>query len=107
MLKLGLRSVLAHRLRFVLCTIAVLLGIAFAAGAMVFTDTLSTALKKNFETTTADITVTPATSIGATASRPATFQTELVDRVATVPGVASANPQLLVSDVQILGADGK
>ncbi len=46
MLKLGLRSVLAHRLRFVLCTVAVVLGIAFVGGAMVFTDTLSTALKK-------------------------------------------------------------
>ncbi|MEV5961416.1 FtsX-like permease family protein [Kribbella sp. NPDC051952] len=107
MFKLGLRSVLAHRLRFVLCTVAVLLGISFAAGAMVFTDTLSTALKKNFSTSTADITVTPASPIEAQSNRPPTFQSELVDRVAAVPGVASANPQLLVSDVQILDPDGK
>ena len=107
MLKLGLRSVLAHRLRFVLCTVAVLLGVAFAGGAMVFTDTLSTALKKNFSISTADITVTPASPIEAGANRPATFQSEVVERVAAVPGVASANPQLLVSDVQILSPDGK
>ncbi|MGW6283123.1 ABC transporter permease [Kribbella sp. NPDC055071] len=107
MFKLGLRSVLAHRLRFGLCTVAVLLGIAFAAGAMVFTDTLSTALKKNFTTSTADVTVTPVSPIEAQTNRPVTFQSELVDRVAAVPGVASAAPQLLVSDVQILGLDGK
>jgi len=107
MLKLGLRSVLAHRLRFVLCTVAVLLGVAFAGGAMVFTDTLSAALKKNFTTSTADITVTPVTPIKAADNRPATFTSELVQRVAGVPGVASASPQLLVGDIQILGPDGK
>jgi putative ABC transport system permease protein len=107
MFKLGLRSVLAHRVRFVLCTVAVLLGIAFAAGAMVFTDTLSTALKKNFTVGTADVTVTPTSPIEADTNRPATFQSDLVSRVAAVPGVAGAAPQLLVSGVQILGLDGK
>ena len=107
MLKLGLRTVLAHRLRFVLCTVAVVLGISFASGAMVFTDTLSTALKKNFSTSTADITVTPSTPIEAGTDRPATFQSTVVERVAAVPGVANASPQLLASDVQILNPDGK
>ncbi|MGW7683019.1 ABC transporter permease [Kribbella sp. NPDC054772] len=107
MFKLGLRSVLAHRLRFVLCTIAVTLGVAFAGGAMVFTDTLSTALKKNFAVSTADITVTPSTPIEAGAGQPATFQSDVADRIRTVPGVADATPQLLISDVEILGPDGK
>jgi putative ABC transport system permease protein len=107
MFKLGLRSVLAHRLRFVLCTIAVTLGIAFAAGAMVFTDTLSTALKKNFEVSTADIVVTPSSPIEAGTDRPPTFQAEVADRVAGVPGVASATSQVLVSAVEILTPDGK
>ncbi|MEU4191549.1 FtsX-like permease family protein [Kribbella sp. NPDC026611] len=106
MLKLGLRSVLAHRLRFVLCTVAVMLGVAFAGGAMVFTDTLSTALKKNFAVSTADVTVTPATPIDSDSNLPATFQADVVDRVRAVPGVAGAYPQLLVSGVQILALDG-
>lgn len=107
MFKLGLRSVLAHRLRFVLCTVAVTLGIAFAGGAMVFTDTLSHALKKNFAVSTADITVTPSSPIETGSDRPATFQAGLADRIAAVPGVASAASQLLVSDVEILTPDGK
>lgn len=107
MFKLGLRSVLAHRLRFVLCTLAVTLGVAFAGGAMVFTDTLSTALKKNFQVSTADITVTPASPIETGTDRPAIFQSDVVDRVRAVPGVRDAAPQLMISNVQILGPDGK
>ncbi|MFG1817961.1 ABC transporter permease [Kribbella sp. NPDC049174] len=107
MLRLGLRSVLAHRLRFVLCTVAVLLGIAFVGGALVFTDTLSAALKKNFSSSTADITVTPVDPVGVRSGRPATFTSDVVERIAAVPGVAGANPELLVSDVQILAPDGK
>ncbi|NIK59355.1 ABC transporter permease [Kribbella shirazensis] len=107
MFKLGLRSVLAHRLRFVLCTVAVTLGVAFAGGAMVFTDTLSTALKKNFAVSTADITVTPSAPIATGTDRPATFQSAVLDRVRVVPGVADARPQLLISNVEILGPDGK
>ncbi|GAA1595366.1 MULTISPECIES: ABC transporter permease [Kribbella] len=107
MFKLGLRSVLAHRLRFVLCTVAVTLGVAFAGGAMVFTDTLSTALKKNFEVSTADITVTPSSPITSTTGTPPTFQSDVADRLRTVPGVAAAIPQLLVGDVQVLDPSGK
>ena len=109
MLKLGLRSVLAHRLRFVLCTVAVLLGIAFVAGALIFTDTLSAALKKNFASGTADITVTPVTTIdsGTSSARPLTLSSDLADRIAAIQGVAGTDPQLLVSGIQILGSDGK
>ncbi|MGC4941466.1 ABC transporter permease [Kribbella sp. DT2] len=107
MLKLGLRSVLAHRLRFVLCTIAVLLGIGFVSGAMVFSDTLAAALKKNFATATADLTVTPVSPITGTPNRPATLSIETADRIAAVPGVAATDAQLLVPDVEILGKDGQ
>lgn len=113
MLKLGLRSVLAHRLRFVLCTVAVLLGIAFVSGALILTDTLAAALRKNFAGGTADITVTPVSALenggtpGTTNARPATLSSGLADQIATVPGVARTDPQLLVSGVLILGPDGK
>ena len=111
MLKLGLRSVLAHRLRFVLCTVAVMLGIGFVSGAMIFTDTLSTALKKNFAGSTADITVAPVSALshdtGTSSARPATLSSDLANQIAAVPGVAGADPQLLTTGPQILGSDGK
>ncbi len=104
MLKLGLRSVLAHRLRFVLCTIAVLLGIGFVSGAMVFSDTLSAALKKNFAGATADLTVTPVSPLN---SGTPTLSIEIADRIAAVEGVAATDAQLLVPDVEILAKDGQ
>jgi putative ABC transport system permease protein len=113
MFKLGWRSVLAHRLRFALCMVAVLLGVAFVAGSLIFTDTLSTALRKNFAGSAADITVTPLSalqnndSLGTTNARPPTLPSELADRVATVEGVAGTDPQLLVGGLQVLGKDGK
>lgn len=111
MLKLGLRSVLAHRLRFVLCTVAVLLGVAFVGGALIFTDTLSAALKKNFAGSPADITVTPVAALknnpGLSNARPATLSSDLANRIAGVPGVAGTDPLVLVPGAQILGTDGK
>jgi putative ABC transport system permease protein len=108
MLKLGFRSVLAHRLRFVLCTVAVLLGIGFVSGAMVFSDTLSAALKKNFAAATADITVTPVSPLSAgTPNRPPTLSSDVATRIAAVPGVAATDGQLLVPDVEILAKDGR
>ncbi|WP_020384891.1 ABC transporter permease [Kribbella catacumbae] len=111
MLKLGLRSVLAHRLRFVLCTIAVLLGVAFVGGALIFTDTLSAALKKNFAGHPADIVVSPVVTLknnpGLSNARAATLSSDLASRIAAVPGVAGTDPQLLVPGGQILGTDGK
>lgn len=111
MLKLGLRSVLAHRLRFVLCAVAVMLGIGFVSGAMIFTDTLSTALKKNFAGSTADITVTPVSALsddtGTSSARPATLTSDLANQIAAIPGVAGTDPQLLTTGPQILGSNGK
>ena len=40
MLRLSLRSVLAHKLRFLLTTLAVVTGVAFVVGAFVVTDSL-------------------------------------------------------------------
>lgn len=110
MLRLGLRSVLAHRLRFVLCTVAVVLGVAFVGGALIFTDTLSAALKKNFAGSPADITVTPVEAFrnnGLSNARPATLSTDLANQIANVPGVAGTDPQLLVAGAQVLGSDGQ
>ncbi|WP_433003091.1 ABC transporter permease [Kribbella sp. CA-294648] len=111
MLRLGLRSVLAHRLRFVLCTVAVVLGVAFVGGALIFTDTLSAALKKNFAGSPADITVTPVeafrSNAGLSGARPATLSSDLANQIANVPGVAGTDPQLLAAGAQVLGSDGQ
>lgn len=114
MVRLGLRSVLAHRLRFALCTVAVLLGVAFVAGSLIFTDTLSAALRKTFAGSTADIMVTPVSaldrgndSLGTTNARPVTLSSDLANQISGLEGVAGTDPQLLVGGVEVLSPDGQ
>jgi putative ABC transport system permease protein len=112
--KLGLRTVLAHRLRFVLCTVAVLLGAAFVSGSMIFTDTLSASLDSQIASTTADLTVTatsalerPSDSLGTSDARPRLLPLGLVDRLSRVPGVDLVDGQLMISGVRLIGKDGQ
>jgi putative ABC transport system permease protein len=118
MLKLGLRTVLSHRLRFLLCTVAVILGVAFVAGSLIFADTLSAAIRRNFAVATADIVVTPVSALdtgaagtgqnlGDTNGRPATLTSDLATRIEALPDVAATDPHLLLGGVQLLDKSGK
>jgi putative ABC transport system permease protein len=114
LLKLGLRSVRAHRLRFLLCTVAVVLGVAFVSGSLIFTDTLSNALRRTVAGPTPDLVVTAAGALEtgdpntpAGDARPVTVPSDLADRLAAVQGVEAVSPQLLVGGVDVLGRDGR
>jgi putative ABC transport system permease protein len=49
MLRVALRGLLARKLRTVLTTLAVVLGVAFVAGTFVFTDTINESFKDLFQ----------------------------------------------------------
>jgi len=112
--RIGLRSVLAHRLRFVLCLVAVVLGVSFVSGSMVFTDTLAASLRTTIASTTADLTVTPESAtartgeeLGGANARPALLGGPVVQAASAVDGVAVADPQLSVPGVHLVGKDGR
>lgn len=46
MLRTALRNVLAHKARLMMTALAVLLGVAFVAGTLIFSDTVGEAIKK-------------------------------------------------------------
>ncbi len=111
MLKASLRSVVAHKIRLALSAIAVVLGVAFVAGSLVFTDTISTAFDKLFDEVSADVTVSkelafdaqvPGQEIGAT-----TVPASLLPAISAVPGVKHAEGDITVEGIRILGKDGK
>jgi putative ABC transport system permease protein len=54
-----LRSLLAHKLRLALSGLAIVLGVAFVSGTLVFTDTLSKTFNDLFQATSADVNVEP------------------------------------------------
>ncbi|MFJ4097787.1 ABC transporter permease [Kitasatospora sp. NPDC089913] len=58
MYRTALRNVLAHKARLLMTTLAVLLGTAFVAGTLVFTDTLGDAWRSQSAKSYADIAVT-------------------------------------------------
>ena len=63
MLRATLRGLLAHKVRLLLTAVAVVLGVAFVTGSLVFTDTLGKTFDDLFNQTAPDVVVTPARTL--------------------------------------------
>ncbi|GGS85867.1 ABC transporter permease [Streptomyces violaceus] len=109
MLKATLRSFLAHKGRLLLSALAVLLSVAFVAGSLIFSDTVSRTFDRLFASTAADVTVSPkedldeAVPSGRTATLPAT----LAARVRQVDGVAAARAEVDVDGLTVADEDNE
>jgi putative ABC transport system permease protein len=94
MFRTALRNVLAHKARLLMTVLAVMLGVAFVSGTLVFTSTLSDALKNSAQKgyDHVDVAIQPHKS-DKTSGNPgaaALLDQALLDRAARVPGAASA-----------------
>ncbi|MDT0548806.1 MULTISPECIES: ABC transporter permease [Streptomyces] len=94
MLRTALRNVLAHKARLMMTVLAVLLGVAFVSGTLVFTDTISSAYQKSSEKgfSGVDVAIQPDKSdddSGNPGAAPRLTQ-RLLDQAGQVPGTASA-----------------
>ncbi|MFF2956880.1 ABC transporter permease [Kitasatospora sp. NPDC057965] len=97
MYRTALRNVLAHKGRLLMTALAVMLGTAFVAGTMVFSDTFGKAMRENNSTSYSDVAVQVIdTAAGATASpesksekRPITLTDATVQQLTALPGTAS------------------
>jgi putative ABC transport system permease protein len=89
-----LRGLLAHKLRLALSGLAIVLGVAFVSGTMIFTDTLSRTFTSLFESTSNDVSVTRATAFEAGFDSPggsaSYVPSSLVEQISAVDGVAAA-----------------
>lgn len=65
MLRATLKSLLAHKVRMAMSTIAIVLGVAFVSGTFVFTDTLNSSFIDLFRQTAPVVTARPADSAAA------------------------------------------
>ncbi|MGK5500881.1 ABC transporter permease [Streptomyces sp. URMC 125] len=95
MFRTALRNVLAHKARLLMTTLAVMLGVAFVSGTLVFTSTLSDAYAKSsakgFEGV--DVAVRPGHTGDRSEIDPGgvpDLPRELLERLRRVPGVESA-----------------
>ncbi|GAA3800410.1 ABC transporter permease [Streptomyces phyllanthi] len=109
MLKATLRNFLAHKGRLLLSALAVVLSVAFVAGSLIFSDTVSRTFDRLFASTSADVTVTPREDLdsqipsGATPTVPAS----LAERVARVDGVADTHVDASVEGVTVVDSDNE
>ncbi|MEU6810830.1 ABC transporter permease [Streptomyces sp. NPDC046831] len=94
MLRTALRTVFAHKARLLMTVLAVMLGVAFVSGTLVFTNTISDAYRKSsakgFDQV--DVAVEPAYQEGSgdRLGKRAELTSAELDKSARVPGAASA-----------------
>ncbi|MEU5386860.1 ABC transporter permease [Kitasatospora cineracea] len=113
MIKASLRNVLAHKGRLALSTLAVLLGVAFVSGTLVFSDTVNAAFAGISGSTAADLTVKPKQAFvpevedrGVSGETP-TLPAGAVAEVAAVPGIRAARGQVALQNLTVVDRDGR
>ncbi|WP_030375361.1 ABC transporter permease [Streptomyces rimosus] len=94
MFRTAVRNVLAHKARLLMTVLAVMLGVAFVSGTLVFTSTLSDATQKSSQKgfDGVDVAVQPHRSDAADANpgKAPGLSQALLDRAGKVPGAAGA-----------------
>jgi putative ABC transport system permease protein len=110
MLRVTLRGVRSHRLRFLLTAVAVMLGVSLVAGTYVLTDSLNNTFDSIVDqgSVGTDVQVrgvaSEAKAFDGTALR-APLPVTLADQLKTVDGVSRAAPDLMGTTV-LVGKDG-
>ncbi|WP_037672551.1 ABC transporter permease [Streptomyces griseus] len=109
MLKATLRSFLAHKGRLMLSALAVVLSVAFVAGSLIFSDTVTRTFDRLFASTSADVTVEPRQDLKSSVPTGAvqTLPASLAGRLARVDGVAAAHPDVGVENITVVDTKNK
>lgn len=109
MFSLTIKGLLAHKLRFALTGVAIILGVSFMAGTFVLTDTMGATFDDLFKTSNAGVDAVVKHESKFTT--PPGIERERVpgpvlDQVRAVPGVAAAHGSVM-GFAQMVGKDGK
>ncbi|MFJ3777703.1 ABC transporter permease [Streptomyces sp. NPDC090075] len=109
MLKATLRSFLAHKGRLLLSALAIVLSVAFVAGSLIFSDTVTRTFDRLFASTSADVTVEPKEDLKSSVPTGAvqTVPAALKDQVAEVDGVADTHADVSVQNIVVVDSHHK
>jgi putative ABC transport system permease protein len=102
------RSLLARKVRLLMSTFAIALGVAFVVGSLVFSAALSAGFNKLFGSSVGDVVVRPAGSTtlnGDPSTR--TVSASLVTRLESVPGAARVDGNVQALGVFVVGKNHK
>src|SRR3954454_3223279 len=107
--KVTVRNLIAHKVRLALTALAVILGVAFVAGTLVFTDTMGRQFDELFAKTGKGVAVqVRAKKVidSPDGSDSPTVPASLVGAISSVPGVARAHGDVN-GFAALVGKDGK
>ena len=108
MIKAALKSLLGRKVRLLLSTFAIVLGVAFVSGTLVFSDTLNRSFTALFASTVGDVVVQPVGALTENGTPSAnTLPGSLVDELEQVDGVARVDGNVNAFGVYVVGEDGK
>ena len=108
MLRAAWKSLLARKVRLVMSTFAIALGVAFVVGSLVFSAALSDGFNRLFGASVGDVVVRPQGSItlnGDPSTR--TVPASLVQRLEGMPGAARVDGNVQALGVYVVGKDNK
>jgi len=108
-LKLTLRNLFARKVRLVMSGLAIVLGVAFLSGVLVFSNGLSSTFDSIIYSSTPDGVVRAEQTASFDAGGATTTQTispEVVDQLAALPEVARADGDVVGTGMSLLAADG-
>jgi putative ABC transport system permease protein len=109
MLRVGLRGVLARKLRAFLTALAVFLGVALMTGTYVLTDTFTNSFGQIFSESNkgTDVAVVPEEVVkSSTGGDPPPLAASLLDDVRRVPGVAQATGGIFAQGISLIDDKG-
>ncbi|WP_327355218.1 ABC transporter permease [Streptomyces sp. NBC_01304] len=101
MLRTALRNVLAHKARLIMTALAVMLGVAFVAGTLVFGDTVTNSFRNASAKSLDGVAVSVQAQDGPTDGAPrqqddekrsTALDDKLTDKIGQLPGVESVRP---------------
>jgi putative ABC transport system permease protein len=102
------RNLFARKLRLLLSAFAIVLGVAFVAGSLIFTNAMGGAFDDIIEGSTADVEVAYKGANDFDSGQDnRTFPASVVSDLEALPEVGSAHPQNTLQTVFVIGNDGK
>lgn len=106
MLRASLKSLLARKARLLMSAMAIILGTAFVAGTLIFTDTLGRTFDGIFEGTVGDVVIQPEQVDQYGGSTGAALSAAEVEKFADLPGAARADGNVEAMGVFVVGESG-
>jgi len=106
MFKTAIKSLFAHKVRFILTAVSIILGVSLVAGTFIFTDTITAQFDSLLDDIYAGTDVSVRAEAGDFGAASEPFPDSVYDDVVAVDGVKAAEPGVGSVTLQVLDLDG-